>query len=71
MGLGRVISLSLLFHGGVELARVGGYARAPTKPHESGIYDHDGVSYLSCARGLCVSCSGGGGGVCHVVPDIL
>jgi hypothetical protein len=60
LSLRRVISLSLLFHGGVELARVEGYTRAPTKPHESGVYDCNKVSYLLCVRGSCISCSDGG-----------
>jgi hypothetical protein len=56
LGLWGVVSLYLMFNGGVEFARVRGYARAPAKPHESGIYDYGGVSYLSCARGFYVSC---------------
>jgi hypothetical protein len=32
-----IISLSLLFHGGVGLACVGGHARAPAKPRELGV----------------------------------
>jgi hypothetical protein len=44
-----VTSLSLLFHGGVGLAHVGGHARTPAKPGKSGVYDRGGVSYLSCA----------------------
>jgi hypothetical protein len=46
-----VISLSLSFHGGVELAHVGGHVRALAKSHKSGVYDRGGVGYLSCARG--------------------
>jgi hypothetical protein len=64
LSLRGVVSLSLLFHGGVELARVSGYASASAKSHESGVYDRDGVSYLSCARG---SCSAGGYVVACVV----
>jgi hypothetical protein len=44
-----VVSFSLLFHGGVKLIYIRGYARAPAKSHESGVYDRGGVSYLSCA----------------------
>jgi hypothetical protein len=62
LSLWGVISLSLLFIGGVELAHDGGYARAPTKPHELGVYDHGGVSYLSCAQESYISCSDGGWG---------
>jgi hypothetical protein len=45
------------------------YARAHAKSHESGVYDHGGVSYLSCARGFCISCSNGRvhHGVCGVL----
>jgi hypothetical protein len=64
-----VISLSILFHGGLELARVEGYERAPAKPHESGVYDRSLVSYLSCARGSCISCSDGG--IHRGVHDVL
>jgi hypothetical protein len=60
VSLRGVVSLSLLFHGGVKLAHVRGYGSAPTKPNESRVYDHDGVSYLSCAQGSCISCSSGG-----------
>jgi hypothetical protein len=63
LSLRGVISLSLPFHGGVKLAHIEGHAGASTKPHESGVYDHDGVSYLLCARGSCISCSDGG--ICH------
>jgi hypothetical protein len=41
-----VVSISLLFHGGVGLAHVGGHTKAPAKPCKSGVYDNDGVSYL-------------------------
>jgi hypothetical protein len=41
LNLRGVISLSLLFHGGVELTHVGGYARAPAKSRGSGVYDRD------------------------------
>jgi hypothetical protein len=60
---------SLLIHGGVGLVRVGGHAGAPTKPRESGVYDSDGVGYLSYARGSCISRSGGG--ICHGMRDVL
>jgi hypothetical protein len=50
-----VASLSLMFHGRVGLAHVGGHARAPVKSHKSGVYDNGGDSYLSCARGPCIS----------------
>jgi hypothetical protein len=41
------------------LACVRGHTRTPAKPHKSGVYDCGGVSYLSCAQGSCISCSGG------------
>jgi hypothetical protein len=59
LNLRGVISLSLLFHGGVDLAHIGGHARAPAKPRESEVYDRDRISYLSCARGSYISCSRG------------
>jgi hypothetical protein len=46
-----VASPSLLIHGGVGLDCVGGHARAPTKPCESGVYDDGGACDLSCTRG--------------------
>jgi hypothetical protein len=55
LSLQGVASLSLMFHGGVRLARVGGHVRAPTKSHKVGLYNSGGVSYLWCARGPCVS----------------
>jgi hypothetical protein len=60
LSLHGVVSLSLLIHGGVGLDHIGGHARAPTKPRESGIYDSDEVGYLSCIQGSCIPCSGGG-----------
>jgi hypothetical protein len=42
------------------LDRIGGHARAPVKPHESGAYDSSGVGYLSCTRGSWISCLDGG-----------
>jgi hypothetical protein len=47
MGLRGVISLSLFFHGRVELACIGGHTRTPAKPHKSGVYNYGEVSYLS------------------------
>jgi hypothetical protein len=61
LSLQGVVSPSLLNHGGVGLARVGGHARAPAKPRESRIYDGGGVGYLSCARGSNIPCSDRGG----------
>jgi hypothetical protein len=55
-----VASPSLLIYGGVELDRVGGHARAPAKPGESGVYDGDGGCDLPCARGSRIPRSGGG-----------
>jgi hypothetical protein len=46
LSLRGVVSLSLMFHHGVELAHIRGHARAPTKPCESGVYDHGRVIYL-------------------------
>jgi hypothetical protein len=57
---GGIVPSSLLFHGGVAMVCIGGHARAPAKPCESGVYDSDRVSYLSCARRSCILCSGGG-----------
>jgi hypothetical protein len=58
-----------LFRGRVELAHVGGHARASAKAHKSVVYDSGGFSYLFRARGSCISCSGGGirHGVCGVL----
>jgi hypothetical protein len=55
-----VVSILLLFHGGIVLGHVGGHASAPAKPHDSGVFDHGGVGYLSCAQGYFTSYSGGG-----------
>jgi hypothetical protein len=44
LSLQGVIFLSILFHGKVEFAYVGGHARAPAKPHKSGVYDRGGAS---------------------------
>jgi hypothetical protein len=60
LSLRGVVSLSLMFHGGVGLSCVGGHTKAPAKPHKSGVYDSDGVSYQLCAWGSCISCSTGG-----------
>jgi hypothetical protein len=57
-----VVSLSLLFYGGVELTHVGGHARAPAKPCKLGVYDYRRVRNLTCARGSYISSSGGGRG---------
>jgi hypothetical protein len=64
-----VVFPSLLIHGKVEMDRIGGHARAPTKPHVLGVYDNDGVGYLSCARVSCVPRSSGGirRGVCNIL----
>jgi hypothetical protein len=43
LGLRRVVSPSLLFHGGVELAHVGGHIRTPTKPRKLGVYNCGGA----------------------------
>jgi hypothetical protein len=69
LSLRGVVPLFLLFHGGVKLAHIGGYVRAPAKSRESGVYDHGGVSYLLCARGSCISYSGGwiSHGMCGVL----
>jgi hypothetical protein len=69
MSLQCVVTPSLLIHGGVGLDHVGGHAGAPTKPHESGVYDSGGVGYLSCVRGSYVPYSSGGirHGVCGVL----
>jgi hypothetical protein len=64
-----VVTPSLLFYGGVELAHVRGHARGPAKPCESVVYDSGGVSYLSCAQRSCISCYSEGisRGVCGVL----
>jgi hypothetical protein len=69
LSLWGVVSLSILFHGRVKLAHVGGYARAPAKPHELEVYDCGGLSYLSCARGSYISYSDGG--ICRSVHGVL
>jgi hypothetical protein len=69
LSLQGVVSLSLLFHGGVGLAHVGGHARAHAKSRKLGVYDNGGVSYLSCAQRSCISSPDGGirHGVCGVL----
>jgi hypothetical protein len=69
LSLRGVISLSLLFYGEVELARVRGYTRALAKSHALGVYDHGRVNYLSCAHGSYISCSRGG--IRHGVHGIV
>jgi hypothetical protein len=59
LSLQGVVSLSLLSHGRVNLASVGGHTRASTKPRESGLYDRSRVSYLSSTRRSFIYCSGG------------
>jgi hypothetical protein len=51
------------------LAHIGGHARTSAKCHKSGVHDYDRVSYLLCARGCDISCSGGGirRGMCGVL----
>jgi hypothetical protein len=66
LSLQGVVSPSLLNHGGVGLSRIGRHARAPVKPHESGIYDSGRAGYLPCAQGSCIPYSGGGGIPCGV-----
>jgi hypothetical protein len=60
LNLGSVMSPSLLFHGGFGLVHVRCHARAPAKPHKSGVYDSGEVSYLSSAQRSCIPYSGGG-----------
>jgi hypothetical protein len=69
LSLQGVVSLSLLFHGGVGLVHVCSHARAPAKPYDPRVYDSGGVSYLSCARRSCIPYSGGGirHGICGVL----
>jgi hypothetical protein len=61
LSLWGVVSLSLMFHDGIALVRIGGHARAPTKFCEPRVYDSDGVSYLSRAQRSCVPCFDRGG----------
>jgi hypothetical protein len=49
MSLQGVASPSLQIHGELGLDHVEGHSRAPTKPHESGVYDIGKDGYLSCA----------------------
>jgi hypothetical protein len=69
LSLRGVISPSLLIHAGVGLDHVGGHLRAPAKCCELGVYDSNGVGYLSCVRGSYASCSSGG--IRHGVRGIL
>jgi hypothetical protein len=69
LGLRGVVSPSLLFHSIVELARVEGHTRTPTKPRKSRVYDCGGVCYLSCARGSGISSSGLG--IRRSMSDVL
>jgi hypothetical protein len=69
LGLRGVVSLSLLFHGGFELAYIVGHVRTPAKPRKLGVYDCGGVSYLLCGRGSDISCSDRG--IHHSVHGIL
>jgi hypothetical protein len=64
-----VVSPSLLNHGRVGLAHVGGHARSHAKPHESRIYDSGEADYLSCARGSRIPYSSGG--ICCDLHDLL
>jgi hypothetical protein len=61
LSLQGAASPSLLHHGGVLLDRVRDHARAPTKPHESGVYDNGGARDLPCARGSSIPYFDGGG----------
>jgi hypothetical protein len=69
LSLRGVVSLALLFQGGVMLACIGGHTRAPTKPRTLGVYDRDRVGYLSCARRSCISYFHGR--ICCGVRNIL
>jgi hypothetical protein len=62
LSLQGAASPSLLHHGGVLLDCVRDHARAPTKPHESGVYDNGGARDLPCARGSSIPYFDGGGG---------
>jgi hypothetical protein len=55
-----VASPSLLNHGGVGLVHVRGHAKAPTKPHELGVYDGGRARNLPRARGSRIPYSDGG-----------
>jgi hypothetical protein len=55
-----VVDLSSWLHGGVRLVYVRDYARAHIESSESGVYDSDGTSYLSCSCGSCIPYPGGG-----------
>jgi hypothetical protein len=60
LSLQGVASPSLLNHGRVGLDRVEGHARAPTKSHESEVYDGSGAHGLSRAQGSHIPHSGRG-----------
>jgi hypothetical protein len=60
LSLHGVATPSLLNHGEIGLVRIEGYARAPAKPHESGVYDDGGDRDPSRAKGSRIPCSDGG-----------
>jgi hypothetical protein len=66
LSLRGVVTPFLLMHARVGLDCIGGHARDPAKPCESGVYDSSRVGYLSCVRGSCVPCSNGGDTSWHV-----
>jgi hypothetical protein len=61
LSLRGVVTPFLLMHARVGLDCIGGHARDPAKPCESGVYDSSRVGYLSCVRGSYIPCSNGGG----------
>jgi hypothetical protein len=60
LSLQCVASPSLLNHGRVGLVHIRDHARAPAKPHESGVYDSDRARNLPRSRGSRIPCSDGG-----------
>jgi hypothetical protein len=69
MSLLGIASPSLLNHGGVGLDHIGGHARAPTKPCESGVYDGGRARDLPRAQGSRIPCVSGG--ICRGLRGVL
>jgi hypothetical protein len=60
LSLQGVASPSLLNHGRAGLDCIEGHSRAPTKTHESGVYDSGGAHDFPRAQGSHIPRSGGG-----------
>jgi hypothetical protein len=61
--------LSLLFYGRVELARVGGHARAPAKPRKLGYMT--AIELATCGVPVDPTSPASVGGIRHVVRAVL